>query len=93
MTLSDTAVCPGSTTVILTAIILFYVFFSFFNLSPLAEDAYIYFRFAENIASGHGYVFNPGGENIEGCYTPQTNRQHHKRCYVLKSKFKNNNKQ
>ena len=67
ITLSDTAVRPNSTAVMLTAIICFYVLFSFFNLSPLEEDAYIYFRFAENIASGHGYVFNPGGEKIEGC--------------------------
>jgi len=31
----------------------------------IAEDAFIYYRVAENIAAGHGYVFNPGGERIE----------------------------
>jgi hypothetical protein len=29
------------------------------------EDAYIYFRVAENLANGHGYVFNRGGPPIE----------------------------
>ena len=30
------------------------------------EDAYISFRYAENFANGHGFVFNPGGESVEG---------------------------
>lgn len=64
---SDTAARPGPVTALLAAVIVFYVIFSYFNLAPLEEDAYIYFRFAENIAAGHGYVFNPGGEHIEGC--------------------------
>jgi arabinofuranosyltransferase len=31
----------------------------------LVDDAYIQFRYAENLAAGHGMVFNPG-EHIEG---------------------------
>ena len=53
--------------VICAAILVFYAVFSVFNWAPLEEDSYIYFRFAENIAAGQGYVFNPGGEKIEGC--------------------------
>lgn len=31
-----------------------------------AEDAAIGFRYARNLADGHGFVFNPGGETVEG---------------------------
>lgn len=31
-----------------------------------AEDAYILFRYAENLAAGHGIVFNIGGPHCEG---------------------------
>lgn len=31
-----------------------------------AEDAAIGFRYARNLAEGHGIVFNPGGEHVEG---------------------------
>lgn len=30
------------------------------------EDAYISFRYAENLGNGHGFVFNPGGPPVEG---------------------------
>ncbi len=30
------------------------------------EDAFILFRYAENLAEGHGIVFNPGGPRTEG---------------------------
>lgn len=30
------------------------------------DDAFITFRYAENLANGHGLVFNPGGEAVEG---------------------------
>ena len=36
----------------------------------IEEDSYIYFRVAENIASGAGYVFNVGGEHIETGSSP-----------------------
>jgi hypothetical protein len=31
-----------------------------------SDDAYILFRYVENIAHGHGYVFNVGGPHAEG---------------------------
>ena len=31
-----------------------------------AEDAAIGFRYARNLAEGHGFVFNPGGDRVEG---------------------------
>lgn len=30
------------------------------------EDAYISFRYGRNLLEGHGLVFNPGGERVEG---------------------------
>lgn len=44
-----------------------YAGLSFFMSSIIDEDAFIYFRCAENILQGNGYVFNPGGEHIEAC--------------------------
>jgi len=32
----------------------------------LTDDAYISFRYAKNLAGGHGLVFNPGYERVEG---------------------------
>jgi len=32
----------------------------------IIDDAYILFRYARNIADGHGFVFNPGGPTVEG---------------------------
>ncbi len=32
----------------------------------LCDDAFISFRYAHNLASGHGLVFNPGHERVEG---------------------------
>lgn len=32
----------------------------------LTDDAYISFRYARNLADGHGLVFNPGMERVEG---------------------------
>ncbi len=44
-----------------------YIFLSFFNYTIIEEDAYIFFRCAENIAAGNGYVFNKGGDQVEAC--------------------------
>ena len=30
------------------------------------DDAYIYFVYAKNLATGHGFVYNIGGERVEG---------------------------
>ncbi len=35
------------------------------TFDTIEEDAYIYFRFAANIAEGFGYVFNQGGPPVE----------------------------
>ena len=64
-------------------LITLYLFISLIMFNQIEEDAFIYFRFAANIADGHGYVFNAGGEHIESgssliwqfiiallCYTP-----------------------
>jgi hypothetical protein len=42
-----------------------YLAITFVTFNQIEEDAFIYFRFARNLAEGHGYVFNPGGEHIE----------------------------
>ena len=35
-------------------------------LDYVVDDAYISMRYARNLAEGHGLVFNPGGERVEG---------------------------
>lgn len=47
--------------------VLFYAVLVAVGFDDIEEDAFIYFRFASNIADGHGYVFNIGGEPIEAC--------------------------
>jgi len=37
----------------------------YLTFNVVEEDAFIYFRLAENFANGHGIVFNVGGERIE----------------------------
>ncbi len=36
----------------------------------MRDDAYIYFRYANNIAQGHGLVFNVSGDPVEGFSSP-----------------------
>ena len=42
-----------------------YFFTVYFTFNNIEEDAFIYFRVAENIAAGEGYVFNAGEERVE----------------------------
>ena len=35
-------------------------------LTGLTDDAYISFRYSKNLAQGHGFRWNPGGETVEG---------------------------
>lgn len=35
-----------------------------------SDDAFISLRYARNLAEGHGLVFNPGGERVEGFSNP-----------------------
>ena len=52
---------------ILAFILLLYTFLSLLIYDFVDEDAYIYFRCADNIAHGYGYVFNRGAEHVEAC--------------------------
>ena len=54
----------------LLAAVASYLALSFLTLDQMEEDAFIYFRFAENLAGGYGYVFNRGGEAIESGSSP-----------------------
>lgn len=57
-----TPVLPISALALLAACIMFVAYASTFTLW---DDAFISFRYSENLASGHGLVFNPG-ERVEG---------------------------
>ena len=47
-----------------------YLACSLISFTLLSEDAYISFRYAENISGGYGPVFNQGGPTIEGYSNP-----------------------
>jgi len=47
----------------LTALFLLFYILTF---TFLIDDAYITFRYAEHLVSGHGLVYNVGGEQVEG---------------------------
>ena len=47
---------------IITAV---YLLVSFLTSNQMEEDAFIYFRLAEQLANGYGFVFNQGGPAIE----------------------------
>ncbi len=34
--------------------------------SQIIDDAFIFFRYADNFLAGHGLTWNPGGEHVEG---------------------------
>jgi len=38
----------------------------YYGKGGMIDDAFITFRYAENLANGHGLVFNPGGNPVEG---------------------------
>ncbi len=54
----------------LAACLLVYLGASLLCYDQIEEDAYIYFRVAENLASGHGYVFNRGDAPVESGTSP-----------------------
>lgn len=37
---------------------------------PVSDDAFITYRYAENLAGGHGFVFNRGAAPVQGTTTP-----------------------
>src|SRR3712207_6229080 len=51
---------------ILTGIVSFGAFFLFNRPLTGIDDANIYFVYARNLADGHGFVYNVGGERVEG---------------------------
>lgn len=56
--------------VIWAFLVIFFFAASIISFTVTAEDAYISFRYAENIAGGFGPVFNRGGEVVEGYSNP-----------------------
>ena len=50
----------------LTGGLFFAIGYGALNVGHPAEDAYILFRYAEHVATGHGIVFNVGGPRAEG---------------------------
>lgn len=56
----------GATAVGVIAIYMLHVAFDYAAIGPyIVDDAFIYFRYAHNLATGHGLVYNPG-EAVEG---------------------------
>lgn len=51
---------------IIAASILFILAYNLHIYPWMMDDAFIFFRYAENFASGEGFVYNPG-ERVEGC--------------------------
>ena len=43
-----------------------FVWETFNRPQPGIDDAYIFFVYARNLAEGHGFVYNVGGEAVEG---------------------------
>jgi arabinofuranosyltransferase len=57
----------GRTAIVLWAALIVYALSAVFMAPFVPDDAYVDFRYAENVASGHGVAFNPGGPPVEGC--------------------------
>ena len=61
-----TSVLSGSAaTTLLAALILAVFVVHFLFLAVVAEDAFISFRFAQNVAGGHGFLWNIGEAPVE----------------------------
>ena len=52
--------------IIIIASIIFIFAFNLHIYPWMMDDAFIFFRYAENFSSGEGFVYNPG-ERVEGC--------------------------
>jgi hypothetical protein len=63
---SDTRRKERGAEYVLFAAVLFCVGCSFFMMDYIPDDSYISFRYAENLASGHGLRFNPTEQPVEG---------------------------
>jgi hypothetical protein len=66
---SDVPVASGRRKILLSAgllVTLLVLLLHAYVYRFLTDDAYISFRYARNLAEGHGLVFNPGFERVEG---------------------------
>ncbi|MDB4285450.1 hypothetical protein N9903_00915, partial [bacterium] len=66
MASKDSKSVAGVTVFVLAAVSLAALLFHACEYLFLTDDAYISFRYARNLADGHGLVFNPGHERVEG---------------------------
>ncbi len=55
-----------SAEIVLFAALILCVACSFFMMDYVPDDSYISFRYAENLADGHGMTFNQGEQPVEG---------------------------
>ncbi len=62
-----TALCTAGAGLVLLACAAYYALGVWQLQHKLLDDGYIVFRLAENLAAGHGIVWNPGGEPTESC--------------------------
>lgn len=59
--------CSGlNKNIIIFSLLLFIAAYSAAIYPWMMDDAFIFFRYAENFSDGHGFVYNPG-ERVEGC--------------------------
>ncbi len=66
MASKDSKSVAGVTVFVLAAVSLAALLLHACEYLFLTDDAYISFRYARNLADGHGLVFNPGYERVEG---------------------------
>jgi arabinofuranosyltransferase len=52
--------------IILIAAVLLFIIFIFIFWDYSIDDAFVTFRYAENLTAGHGLTFNPGDKPVEG---------------------------
>ena len=50
--------------------LLFAIYYTLNILPFQLDDAYITYRYAQNLVAGFGFVFNPQGEVVEGFSSP-----------------------
>lgn len=51
---------------VLVSIFACFLYYTTYAPFKACDDAYIYFVYAKNFVNGHGFVYNPGGERVEG---------------------------
>ncbi len=61
---------PALGTAVLVASVVVYLWLCWRLRGFVTDDAWISVRYAENLANGHGFVWNPGGPRVEGFSNP-----------------------